>query len=201
MDPMVIGMVAKLIRDMGLVHFAPLTGRTRKRVYADDPEDPSALPIAEIDDDEPDAPTHVPSAQPSTPTMVAVPELTHPGESASNGLAERSVRAIEEFSRTLITALQVHIRVPLTMAHPLCHWAIQHAAYQLNKYRLDKDGHTAYGRLHGKETREHLCELGEKVLYHVSKNGRAKMDAIWGYGIFSESKPSAQSYQGKADGS
>lgn len=170
-----------------------MLGRFARKVLSDDDTTDHGLPIAQMADDEPDAPpgdcpAHAPeapepSSSPSSGTVVAVPELTHPGESASNGLAERSVRTIEEFSRTLITALQTHIRVPLTMAHPLCHWAIQHAAYLLNKYRLDKDGHTAYGRLHGKETREHPCELGEKVLWFVPKALRAKADQPWRYGI------------------
>ena len=69
------------------------------RVHADDPEDPDDLPIASPDDDNfpprPCQPTPL-----SLPTLVAVPELTHPGDSASNGLAERSVRTLDEQTRT-----------------------------------------------------------------------------------------------------
>ena len=142
------------------------------------------LPIASMDDDEPDAPTAVPSIPTPTSPITAVPELTHPGESASNGLAERAVRTLEEFTRTTIAALQQHLHAPLTMSHPLAHWAIAHSAYLLNKYMLGRDGHTAYGRLHGKETRERLCELGERVLWFVPKKLRAKADQPWRYGVF-----------------
>ena len=68
MDPLVINMISKFIRDMGIIHFAyrcnreatlnslleiaiAKTGRTANRVHADDPEDPGELPIAVPDDD------------------------------------------------------------------------------------------------------------------------------------------------------
>ena len=83
-------------------------------------------------------------------------------------------------------ALQSHLRIPLTVAHPLAHWAVSHAAYLLNKYQLGTDGRTAYGRLHGRETHERLCEFGEKVLWFIPKHLRAKADQPWRYGIFSD---------------
>ena len=57
--------------------------------------EPSAFPIAasDEDEDEPDAPEDVPKpSEHVSPPLVATPELTHPGESQSNGLAERTVR-------------------------------------------------------------------------------------------------------------
>ena len=56
--------------------------------------------------DEPDAATHTPVSSPPPGPVQAVPELPHPGESASNGLAERSVRAVEDLARTILAALQ-----------------------------------------------------------------------------------------------
>ena len=76
---------------------------------------------------------------------MAVPELTHPGESRSNGLAERAVEALEDFSRTLFTALQAHMKIPLPIKHPLVAWVVAHAAYLLNKYQLGPDSRTAWG--------------------------------------------------------
>ena len=105
-DPLVVKMVAKFIKDMGLVHFAyrcdreaslnamleeaiSMSGRTGRRVHTDDPEDDQLSTHHLAEEDEPDAPTHIPQT-PSTPfTTIAVPEMTRPGESASNGLAER----------------------------------------------------------------------------------------------------------------
>ena len=103
-DPDVVRMVSKFIKDMGLVHFAykcdreislnsmieeaiSKTGRTGKRVHHDDPGDDPDNHV--VEDDEPDAPTNTPKIPTPPFTTIAVPELTQPGESASNGLAER----------------------------------------------------------------------------------------------------------------
>ena len=54
--------------------------------------------------------------------VVATPELTHPGESQTNGLAERAVQSIEGFASTLLAALQARIRMPIPSDHPLLGW-------------------------------------------------------------------------------
>ena len=197
----VIRCIVNFLRDAGVTHFVyksdreaaiasmideavSMLGRFARRVYSDQDATDHGLPIAAIDDDEPDAPTIVPVSEAPQGPVVAVPELTHPGESASNGLAERSVRTIEDFTRTTLAALQAHVKIPITMSHPLAHWALQHAAYLMNTYQLGRDGHTAYGRLHGRETHERLCELGEKILWFVPKKLRSKADQPWRYGVF-----------------
>ena len=133
------------------------------------------FPVAAVDDDEPDAPEeHAPpsSAAPSQPPVAttAVPELTHPGESQTNGLAERSVRTLEEQTRAFVVALEAHIKFKIPSTHPLLAWAIEHASFVLNKYMLGRDGRTAYGRLHGKESRDHLCEFGNKFFGSCQPN-------------------------------
>ena len=90
-------------------------------------------------------------SMPDVSTHVATPELVHPGESASNGLAERSVGEFIDQLRTLKTALESRLKVRLASSHPVTHWSIEHTAYVLNKFALGPDGHTPYGRLHGRE--------------------------------------------------
>ena len=66
--------------------------------WLDNPdEDRKAMGFAlpEVEDEEPDAVTEVPRVAGKDGPVVAVPELTHPGESASNGLDERSVGVVE----------------------------------------------------------------------------------------------------------
>ena len=92
-------------------------------------------------------------------THVAVPELCHPGEWSSNGLAERSVREFTDQLRTLKTALESRLKVRIASSHPITHWLIEHTAYVLNKFSLGPDRHTPYGGLHGREGRERICEF------------------------------------------
>ena len=65
---------------------------------------------------------------PQLPVLgVAVPELAHPGESASNGLSERSVETLGDYVRTWMAALQARINSHPTMKHRLAAWATEHA--------------------------------------------------------------------------
>ena len=129
--------IVRFIRDAGLTHFAyrcdreaainamiddacSQLGRIGKRISNDDDIKALDMPLPEID--EPDVATEVPSLGGEAGPVVAVPELTHPGESASNGLAERSVGIVEDHVRTLLLALKVNLGVSadeLPIDHPL----------------------------------------------------------------------------------
>ena len=85
------------------------------------------------------------------------------GESASNGLAERSVRSIEEQTRTFLAATEARIRMPIPSDHPLLAWIVEHATYVLNHFLIGPDGQTPYSRLQGKNSSKKLCKFGEKV--------------------------------------
>ena len=134
-------------------------------------------------------------------THTAAPELTHPGESQSNGLAERSVGIFEDQFRTLKHALEVRLKQRLPGEHPVTAWLIEHTSFILNKYKLDNEGRTAYGRLHGREGIEKVCEFGEVVMWYVPKKIRAKLDQRWRYGVvLGRSLSSDQNYIGLNNG-
>ena len=107
---------------------------------------------------------------------VAVPELTRPRESPSNGLAERAVESIVDHTRTLPLALETHIKTHIPAEHPITAWAVEHSAYLTNTYLLGNHWHTAFGRLHGKEASERVCESGERILWFVPTAVRTKLD-------------------------
>ena len=80
-------------------------------------------------------------------------------------------------------------------------WLIEHTAYVLNKFGLGSDGKTPYGRLHGREGRERMCEFGERIQWYVPKKLRSKLDQRWRYGIFlGRSMSSDQNFIGLANG-
>ena len=131
-EPLVNG-ITRLLRDTGLIHFAYTCDRESSRlalleaaivtsnrkgvpVKTGDVAKPSEPPSLDIEDDEPDAPAAVPASSSQGP-LVAVPELTHPGESQSNGLSERAVQAIEDHSRTISVALGARINMPVPSDH------------------------------------------------------------------------------------
>ena len=207
-DPQVIHRLARFIKDCGLTHFTyrsdrepsivamldeacALTGRNGTKEASDDViEDISPSALADTSGDLTNVDLDVADGDGATKlvdtevTHTAAPEMTHPGESQSNGLAERSVGLWEDQFRTLKHALELKLKYRLPLSHPVTAWLVEHTAWVMNKFHLDSEGRTAYGRLHGREGHERVCEFGERVMWYVPKKIRAKMDQRWRYGIF-----------------
>ena len=111
-------------------------------------------------------------------TVLAVPEHSHPGESASNGYAEAAVKLLVSQARTLKVALESRLRreKPIPCSHPVVAWLFEHAAWILSKIVVNHEGRTPWGLLHGREARERIAELGEKSFIlppkaHTCENG------------------------------
>ena len=211
-DPTVVNRLARFIKECGLTHFTyrsdrepaivamieeacALSGRhgvkdnngpnPEEMVHTGllDDSNPEGCVITDVELPIGERP-HVPSSVEVEATHTAAPEHTHPGESQSNGLAERSVGIFEDQFRTLKHALETRLKRRLPSDHPVTAWLVEHTSFVLNKYALDSDGRTAYGRLHGREGHERTCEFGERVICYVPKKLRAKLDQRWRYGIF-----------------
>lgn len=205
-DPMVIDRLARFIKECGLTQFTyrsdrepaimamldeacSMSGRNGKRdtkaseseaiAHADLVGDNGLASNVEIDDV-----PYVEGSHGVESSHTGAPELTHPGESQSNGLAERSVGIFEDQFRTLKVALETKLKQRLPSSHPITSWLVEHTAWVINKFQLGSDGRTPYGRLHGRESHERVCEFGEMILWYVPKKMRAKLDQRWRYGIF-----------------
>ena len=99
-------------------------------------------------------------------------------------------------------SLEHRVKGRLPNDHPVMAWLVEHAAYMLNRCKLDTDGRTAYGRLHGGESTARLCEVSERILWFVPKTNKAKLDARWRYGTFLKRAANCYKiYIGLADGS
>ena len=225
-DPRVVNRLERFIKECGLVHFTFRSDREPAIVamleeacalagrrgspdvegsidnaisHQDDliSADGSSLMRDPVINDEP----HVATPMVTPTAHTAAPEMTHPGESQSNGLAERSVGMWEDQFRTLKHALEVRLKHRLPLSHPVTSWLVEHTAWILNKFHLGNDGRTAYGRLHGREGHERVCEFGERVMWFVPKKMRAKLDQRWRYGVFlGRSLSSDQNYIGLSSG-
>ena len=79
----------------------------------------------------PPEPTKPPSPSPEAPA--AVPETSSPGESQSNGDAERTIQRIEDMTRTLKLNLEDRIKAQIPCHHPMMAWIIDHASMLLTK--------------------------------------------------------------------
>ena len=124
----------------------------------------------------------------------AVPETSAVGQSASNSRAERSVQQIEDLVRTYKSALESRMGCKLSSDHALMRWIVEHAANVYNKYAVTPEGTTPYAALHGKNPRERLVEFGERILWHVPKALRAKLDLRWRLGVYAGYSPTSNEY-------
>ena len=118
----------------------------------------------------------------SAGAVIAPLENSAPGESASNGMAERAVQDVEDMVRTYKLALEAGIEATIPSTHPICHWLIEHAGNMITKLHVGDDGQTGYSRLHG---RGNLREVGRvrrarHVLYPKEGQSQTRYEmAIW----------------------
>ena len=113
-------------------------------------------------------------------------ENSVPGDSKTNGAAERAVKAVGEQVRVLRAGLQGRLDMVIRTSHPMLTWLVQHAADCLSKYQVGEDGKTAYERLKGKKFSRAVVEFGEKIHYKKNSKGHKdnKLDVKWGEGYF-----------------
>ena len=104
----------------------------------------------------------------------------------SNGIVERAVQSVEQYLRTLKSALDDRIGVRIDTKHPVLTWLCEYAGYMMNRLQVSSDGKTAYERTKGKKAEVLGLEFGEKVLWKYGTKGpkMEKMNARWGYGLF-----------------
>ena len=177
-DPLVVARLCRCIMESGLLHFAYRSDREPSIVSLI--QDACAMAgrngvkVQAVADESPDP--EVEKAH------VAVPEHSHPGESQSNGLAESSMKELIDQVRTLKMSTEARLKGRLPSNHAVMAWLVEHAAYMLNRCKLDTDGRTAYGSLHGKESNARLCEFAERILWYVPKKAPSEARrpvAVW----------------------
>lgn len=186
-EPHVVQRIAHWFRQIGLSHYAYRSDRepairamlaeaTRiaglHGVHEPKPEE------EEDSDDEGAVVVH-----PQGPSA-SVPEESSPGESRSNGFAERSIQLVEDQLRCMKLALEDRLGAKIPCGHPIIAWLVEHAAITLTKYHTHEGGETAYQKLHGQACKDRLAEFGETIMYYIPVKLRGKMDPRWRTGIF-----------------
>ena len=119
-------------------------------------------------------------------------EASPVGHSASNGVAERAIREVEQQIRTMRSALETRWGVKLDGRHPIFAWMAENAAVLINRFLVGRDGKTAYERSKGKKSKMMGLEFGERVHWKrkVADAGReqrqalGKLDSLWSEGVY-----------------
>ena len=153
----------------------------------DDPEDSDLDEPDAVDDNAShvakDSPAVVVNDQDAVPA--AVPETSSPGESQSNGAAERSIQLIEDLSRTLKLCLEDRIKAKIPSGHPVLEWLIMYTGTLMTKCHVSgEDLQTGYQRLHGEPAQDRVPEFGGVVYFFVPNKYRSKWDARWRVGVY-----------------
>ncbi len=92
-------------------------------------------------------------------------EESPPGEHQSNGKIEVMIKVLRNQVKTLRNALEARVGEKIPDDHPLLHWVLQWAVTTINRYRVGKDGRTAYERIRGKRNTQAIAEFGEQIHY------------------------------------
>ena len=117
-----------------------------------------------------------------------MPEESAPGESQSNGAAERATRMVEDQLRTMKLALEHRTGAKIPCRNSLIRCTTEHAAMLLTNYhRSAEDQRTGYGRLYGHASDARIAEFGETVMWYVAKPNRHDLDPIRRMGVFTGS--------------
>ena len=108
------------------------------------------------------------------------------GESQSNGLPEAAVRELSGMIRTLKDSIETKTGEKIEKKSAMMAWIVEHSGNMITRYRVGKDGRTAYQRLKGKAPSNKTLPLGEKVLYLPLKSAgkQNKLAPKFKYGIF-----------------
>ena len=115
-------------------------------------------------------------------------EMAPKGSKGSNGVVERAVQSVEQFIRTMKSALDERMNIKIDTLHPVLTWMCDYAGLLMNRMEVSTDGKTAYERVKGKRAEVVGLEFGEKVLWKYVPGGQnmklKKIEARWGYGVF-----------------
>ena len=99
---------------------------------------------------------------------VTILTRTPPKDSKSNGLIERSVRALEEISRVIKLDLEHRLGSAVSVHEPIYAWLLRHCAMILNVQQSGLDGKTPHERLRGRPYRGELLKFGSRVMFKRS---------------------------------
>ena len=92
-----------------------------------------------------------------------VPQNSPPGESQSNGAAEKAVQTTKEVLRSVKFGLEFNLQCKIPDDHPLMSWMINYAVSCHRRYALKHSGTTAFENVNGRKPQNQMVELGEKV--------------------------------------
>ena len=113
------------------------------------------------------------------------PENSPKAESQSNGSIESAIRELAGMHRTLKDAIETKIGEKLGPDHPMLPWIVEYSGTVITRYRVGKDGRTAYCRFKGNNPSSKVVPLGERVLYMPLKSTgkKNKLALKFKYGV------------------
>jgi len=93
------------------------------------------------------------------------PKESPVGDHQANGLAEVAVRELKICVRAVKFALEDKIGQELAGSHPILTWIPRHAGMMMSRFRIVKEGKTAYERLYGKQWNRKVLQFGERAYF------------------------------------
>ena len=89
------------------------------------------------------------------------------GDSNSNGTVERAIQDVEGQCRTMRSALEERLAVPVKIDSPVVPWLIRHAAVLITRCRVRPSGRTSFEMMKGRRSNGKLAEFGEVMHFKI----------------------------------
>jgi hypothetical protein len=108
------------------------------------------------------------------------------GDSNSNGTVERAIQDVEGQCRTMRSALEERLAVPVKLDSPVVPWLIRHAAVLITRCRVRPSGRTSFELMKGRRSNGRLAEFGEIMHFKIphTKLNPGKFEDAWADGVW-----------------
>ncbi len=107
----------------------------------------------------------------------AVPEQSPVGDHKANGAVENAVKEIKRRQRAIRSSLESRLGFKLKEDDPVLDWIPQHAAAQINRFKIGEDGRTPDQRRTGKVWRKKMPLFGERIMVKEAGSKGRRNDA------------------------
>ena len=99
----------------------------------------------------------------------AVPKESPAGDHQANGEAENAVKEVKRRIRAIRGTLETKRKEKIKEDHPILTWMPQHAAAQINRFKVLSDGRTSEQRRTGQTWRKQVPLFGDQIM--IETNG------------------------------
>ena len=107
-----------------------------------------------------------------------VPEQSPPGESQSNGAAEKAVQTSKAILRSVKFGLESNLGGSIPNDHPLISWMLRQSTACQRRFAVGHNGKTAFENVYGRKPQSQVVEFGEKIWWRPLQTEKNRLGSL-----------------------